>query len=479
MTEYSPTLRRDYMQTDDARKITGCCSISQMSDLSQASEVDAELVVDVLVIGGGMAGMTAAARACELGQSVIVLERGGKIGGSAVLSGGGLWTLAENGIARMIDPDCDEAMCEILADGFADAAAWIEQLGAQILPPVRIDAIQGFPAICRPFDVLGYLRLCAATVKDSGGWIVTSAEVRELETCGGGVCGAIVIDRDGTTCISARQVILATGGFQANPAMRAELIGPQASEILLRSNPQSDGGGVRLAAAVGAQLREANDTFYGHLIAHPLNRPFTSPEYLRFAQVASPRTLLLNQQGRRFVDESKSYYGNASAVALQPGSKALLIADEALRQYDMTAYAATEVMDRFVEARQAGAHVIEAADLDELSSAAADIGYAGVHEAVRSFNTAMEGEASLDPPRANHRLALGPPFWAMEVTPAITFPFRGLLTDSEGRVMGHDGQPIPHLFAIGADGCFYRNSYFGGLALGLIFGMRAAEAGLD
>jgi predicted oxidoreductase len=88
----------------------------------------------------------------------------------------------------------------------------------------------------------------------------------------------------------------------------------------------------------------------------------------------------------------------------------------------------------------------------------------------------MDGGASIDPPRVNHRRPLARPFWAMEVTPAITFPFRGLLTDSEARVLGHGGQPIPHLFAIGADGCFYRNSYFGGLALGLIFGMRAAEA---
>jgi len=70
------------------------------------------------------------------------------------------------------------------------------------------------------------------------------------------------------------------------------------------------------------------------------------------------------------------------------------------------------------------------------------------------------------------------PFWAMEVTPAITFPFRGLATDPDGRVLDGTGQAIPGLHAVGADASFYRSTYFGGLALGLVFGQRVAAAAL-
>lgn len=440
--------------------------------------VAAELDADVLVIGGGIAGLTAAARAAGAGKSVIVVEKGGIVGGSAVLSGGGLWTLAEPGIAADIDPTCDAAMCETLAADFARGAEWVESLGGQILAPVRIDAIQGFPSVCRPIDILSYIRLCAATVRDREGWIVTSSTVQELVVRDGAVCGALVADRDGLTRILAEKVVLATGGYQASAALRRELIGPQAENSLLRSNPNSDGGGITLALAAGARLRPPNDEFYGHLIAHPLNQPFTPREYLRFSQIASPRSLLFNRSGSRFLDKSISYYRNASAAARQPGGVVLLVADEAIRQYDLSAYPATELIDRFPEARNAGASVIEAASLGELDAAAQAIGFANVGAGVEAFNAAMSGEGELAPPRANHRRRLEPPFWAMEVCPAITFPFRGLETDSEGRVIGGDGHPIPGLFAAGADGCFYSGTYFGGLALGLVFGLRAADASI-
>jgi succinate dehydrogenase/fumarate reductase flavoprotein subunit len=438
--------------------------------------VQAELEADVLVIGGGIAGLTAAARAAERGCNVILVEKAGEIGGSAVLSGGGLWTLAEPGLAAGIDEDCDAAMCETLVADFDKAIRWIESLGAGMLPPVRIDSIQGFPAICRPLDILGYIRLCAAGVTDAGGWIVTAATVLDLELTDGRVCGAVVSDRDGITRITAQRTILATGGYQANSELRGELIGPHARDLMLRSNPESDGGGIMLARRIGARLRDANAEFYGHLIAHPLSRPFTPPEYLRFSQVASPRTLLFNRQGQRFVDESISYYRNASAVARQPGGIALMVADEELRQYDLTAYPATESYDRFVEARAAGARVIEAATIGDLAHHARAIGFPGIGEGVAAFNTAIRSTGALVQPRRDHRRPLEPPFWAMEVSPAITFPFRGLLTDDEGRVMGENGLPIGCLFAVGADGCFYNKTYFGGLVLGLVFGLRAADA---
>ena len=82
----------------------------------------------------------------------------------------------------------------------------------------------------------------------------------------------------------------------------------------------------------------------------------------------------------------------------------------------------------------------------------------------------------LDPPRSKHSQPLQtPPYFALEVQPAITFSYGGLRADAGGRVLGSAG-PVPGLLAAGIDvgGVFHRG-YAGGLARGLVSGMRAAE----
>jgi len=438
---------------------------------------DATLDADFLVIGAGMAGLSAAASAARRGASVFVIEKGPDIGGSAVLSGGGLWTLAEPDLAEELDPAGDPARARILAQEYLAATQWVETLGADIQQPARTDAIQGFPSVVRVVDVLSYLRLCAAEVRSAGGWIVTQAEPEELVMEGGKVVGAVIRDRDGLTRIDAPSTLLATGGFGGDASLRRSLIGDHAADLPVRANSYSTGAGIRLAMTAGAALRPQTGNFYGHLIATPRKRPLEPRDFIRLAQIASPRTLLLDRAGRRFTDESKSYYGNASAVAQLPGARALLIQDEAVRQYDLTAYAGTESIDRFEDAAREGAHVARAETLDGLEQAVGEWGYHGVAAAVRGFNEAVvSAPERLDPPRRAHRRAFEPPYLAMEVEPAITQTFRGLMTDAEARVLDASGTPIPGLLAAGADACFYEKVYFGGLSPGLVFGLRAARS---
>src|SRR5258706_12224021 len=82
--------------------------------------------------------------------------------------------------------------------------------------------------------------------------------------------------------------------------------------------------------------------------------------------------------------------------------------------------------------------------------------------------------ATLDP-----EPLIDPPFHALEVQPAITFPFGGLRVDPDGRVLDRDGAAVPGLFAAGADaGGLQGLRYVGGRALGLVFGPRARRPGV-
>ena len=90
------------------------------------------------------------------------------------------------------------------------------------------------------------------------------------------------------------------------------------------------------------------------------------------------------------------------------------------------------------------------------------------------------GSYDAAPPRRNHlRPFTQPPFFAMEVQPAITFTFGGVRIDDHARVLREDGGAVPGLLAAGADaGGMYRSRYGGGLAMSCAFAMKAVEVAL-
>jgi succinate dehydrogenase/fumarate reductase flavoprotein subunit len=409
----------------------------------------------------------------------MVVEKSAEIGGSAVLSGGGLWTVSSAAEFLEVDPHAERHLVELLVSRFGQAGEWVESLGVPIGAPIALDAIQGYPSVARVIDNLAYISRCRAKVESSEGAIVASATVVELSVEDGRVCGAVAADRGGESVVRAAWTLLATGGFQGAEELRGRYIGEHARDLLLRSNPGSTGDGLRLAMSVGASLR-LTDSFYGHLVPAPLPGGLPPEAYLRLAQLYSTRALLLDHDGRRICDESFAYYANAVAVSRLPGRRGLLVADQAVRDYDRTAYGPAEQVDRPAEAARAGAHVAEASTLAELDALVAEWGYLGVAAAAEEFNQFLtDAPAALQPPRKRNRTPLStPPFFAMEVQPAITSTFSGLRVDAGARVLDERGQPIPGLLAAGADVGIYHSAYAGGLALGLILGLQAASTAL-
>lgn len=435
--------------------------------------------VDLLVLGSGMAGMTAAAQAAQSGLSVLVVEKARATGGSAGISRGYVWTTPSLEALQEEDPHVDPDLVRVLADEFLPSVEWVkEELGVEVS-----DRITGIYHFGHGFllDIWTYLDACRAALERAGGQVLTGLSTRELTLDGGRVTGAELADAGGATVVvEARETVLATGGFQGSPELRAEHVAPQARDMLLRANPDSVGDGLRLALAAGAEFVDGRGGFYGHLVPAPLT-DFEEPDYIATAMLHSGHCLLFDAAGERFTDESLGDHDNCQQVLRTSTGRALLVADDHVRREHLEqAYIpGMDHYDKFALAREKRAHVFTGAStLDELVAGVAGWGYdpAGVKRSIEAYDRGVrEAPDALSPPSSRHPRPLDEaPFFAMEVQPAITFTYGGIRADATSRVLGADG-PVEGLLTAGADmGGVYTRAYAGGLSRGLVFGRRAA-----
>jgi len=443
---------------------------------------DRDARVDLLVAGAGMAGLAAAACAAERGAVVGVIEKASEVGGSAAMSAGMLWTARDWDELRARIPDGDADLGRALVDDFPAALAAVLATGVEASKPVD-GAYFGFGA-GRQIDVVGLFGRWVQGVESAGGWVVRETSARRLLVEDGRVCGAHVVGPDGATDVAAGAVVLATGGYQGDPALVTAPIGPYADRALVRSCRGSVGDGYRLAEVVGASASRSLGGFYGHLMPYPLP-DFAEKHFLPLTQYHSIYCVLVNRHGKRFIDESRGdEYANQELLR-QPEQRAVLIADEQTRQRHVITepYPGGEVVDRFRAAEAAGGNYAFAATLDELVEQVARWGVpAGTLRAtLEAYGHAAAGEeAVLDAPLPARPASLRvPPFHALEVQAAMTFPLGGIRVDADARVLDRDGRPIPGLFAAGADaGGVFHVGYAGGLASALVFGRRAATTAL-
>lgn len=344
----------------------------------------------------------------------------------------------------------------------------------------RLDHVLHFPSVARRFDNHTYLHQCARLVERAGGHVVTETNTTTLLTRDSRVVGVRISDRDGSTDVLAPWIVLATGGFQGDPELRAEFLGPGTRELVLRANRASVGDGLRLARSAGADVAHETSAFYGNLLPTGLPRPFVDGDFLRLSQYHSIHSLLLDTNGDRIGDESVAYYLNAVLVSRQAGARALLVGDERVRAAGMQV---NDGLDRVEEAARDGGRVVTAGSLRELGHAVAEWGYQRVPHAIEDFNELVAGRRK---PRDgehdrmyNASPLVDPPYFAVEVQPGITFPFAGLRVDARTRVLDDSGSPIEGLLAAGVDVHAFDSVYGGGLGLSLTTGRRAGRTTLE
>ncbi|WP_408255363.1 FAD-binding protein [Paraburkholderia phytofirmans] len=225
-----------------------------------------------------MAGMTAAAYAAEHGRSVLVVEKQSEIGGSARLSGGGFWSAEDYQTLRAVNPLGEAALARALIAGYDAAADFISSLGADISAREPYLGTQSLSAVMRHLNVADYMARARSCVQSNGGWVVAKYTVTALVEGDQRVAGGLVSGPGGEVEVRARWNLLATGGFQNDPALRARYLNANAATMAECSNFASDGQGLRLGESVGAALSAHMSAWYGHTIPHPVSLPLVPAE---------------------------------------------------------------------------------------------------------------------------------------------------------------------------------------------------------
>ena len=438
-------------------------------------------MVDVLVCGGGMAGLCAGATASIAGARVVVVEKGPRAGGSMRMSGGTLWTAPTMAVMERFVPAGDRVRQRQLVDELAPGLAWLEDLGVE-LGGVIANANQ----VGREVAVEALTARLVGVIESHGGSIRTATALEALELDpAGAVTGATVRPIGGSRQrITAGATILATGGFGGNPELLARYLGRHAHALLLRANPHSVGDGLLAATAIGARTSPDLATFYGHTMP-VTDRPLPADRWTAVTQYASGDAILVNERGERFLDESRSLADEVAPMEMvhQPSGRAFLVLDR--RIYEDVALPGRSIQPmrrNFDAAVAAGGRVVEAPTIDGLARAIAPWGVSrrGFLATIAEFDAAVASDdgPSLAVPRRGSPFGLvEPPFRALAVRPGITFTLGGIDVDPGMRVLDRDGRSIPGLFAAGADaGGTYQGGYAGGLVLGLVQGRRAGAA---
>lgn len=329
--------------------------------------------------------------------------------------------------------------------------------------------------------------------------ILFDAPVVELVTRAGSVTGAVIAEDGRRLRVRARDgVVLATGGFARDPALRAALM-PAPTPPHSLAAPDDTGDGLRLGRAAGAALAAGHgSSAFWTPVSVTRRRDGGTGLYPHLSlDRAKPGLIAVNRAGRRFVNEGVSYhdfveamYRSHETVDTMP---AWLVTDAAfVRRYGLGAiHPGTRDLDRFVRdgcvttapsiAGLAAAIGVDAAGLADSVARHARFAAAGRDD---DFG---KGDHTLDrfngDPAAGPNPCLGPiatpPFVAVAVWPAEIGCSAGLATTADGVVTAADGSPIPGLYACGNDmASVMRGAYPGpGTTLGpaLVFGWRVAR----
>lgn len=456
---------------------------------------------DVVVVGGGIAGLVAANRAAEQGLNVVVLEKGAedKYLCNSRYTGGffhvGMQDLnnppdrLKEIIKTVTYGHADLELANALATDIRRGIDWLKANDIRFIrvgPEGYMSTVLAPPGLRqtglhwegRGGDVM--LRTLGDKLRSRGGSIRRGVRATGLIMKDGRCAGVEVREGANTASVQASAVVLADGGFQGDADRVRANISPRPDRVLHRGAATGCGDGARMAEEAGAQLVRL-DTFYGHVQHVDALKTNDLWPYPVLDMVASSG-IVVDGQGRRFCDEGQGgiFISNAIAKLDDPAS-AKVIFDRAIWEGPGKQF----LLPANPYLRNCGATMFETNDLAAL---AGQIGIpsSALAATVNEYNTAVVSGsvARLSPSRSTHiykPFAIAtPPFFAVPVVAGMTYTLGGILTDPDGHVMHKNGTPIAGLYAAGATTGGLEGGphagYTGGLSKSLVFGLRSAES---
>jgi len=466
--------------------------------------------VDLVSIGGGLSGLVAACRAAELGAKVTVLEQGiedryrcSSRYTTGVINVMGKAILAEpdllyEAILKGSGANADPALARAVADNARRAIDWLhgigtrfvqrglqqDQPGQQVLaPPRRLQP--GLDWEGRGGDVL--MRNLEARIANHGGSVLRGAQARSLVVQGNSCTGVDIVKDGQSQRIDAAVVVIADGGFPANPAMITQYITPRADRVLCRAGSGARGDGIHMAAEAGAEI-DGFGAFYGHI--HHRNA-MTNGQLWPYPHLdaAAEIGILVGPDGKRFTDEGLGGVCMANGIAHLPDPlSAHLIIDEAMWRIEPKLSTTVPANPSMISA---GGELVSAGDLATLAMRIG-VPEAALAATVHQHNDAVEHRnfAGFAVPRSpgKHtpmRIAV-PPFHAVPLCAGITGTMGGVVIDAHAQARTRSGGPLKGLYTVGTPVAGLeggpRAGYVGGLSKAFILGLIAAEhaaAGLD
>jgi fumarate reductase flavoprotein subunit len=455
---------------------------------------------DVVVVGGGLGGLSAACRAAQLGMKVAVLERGSEpqyLCNSRF--SGGILHISQHNVQEPVEDlvqviheatlgECDPALARALAVDARRAVEWLRGEGAKFIRVGQIVWQQHVLAPPRPItpgldwkgrgpDVT--LRALEANLLKRGGAVLRGTAARALMEAGGRCVGVEATNGAESVQFGARAVVVADGGYQASFDLIGKHITPAPEKLKQRGAATGTGDGLRMAQALGAAVTRL-DTFYGHMLSRD---SFANDKVWPYPQLDELGTagIVIDARGERFTDEGMGgvYVANMIARLSDPLSTWAVFDDAVWNGPGKGARIPANP-----NLVKAGGTVLEAATLGQLADRMMvpaerfELTVAGYNEALAAGK--LEG---LTPPRSALRIAAmpisKPPFYAVPLCAGITYTMGGIAIDPDAQVLRAGGGAIEGLYAVGATtGGLEGGSgvgYVGGLIKAATFGIRAAE----
>lgn len=440
---------------------------------------------DLIVIGAGAAGLSAAIAASEEGLKVLLLEKMAHVGGNTRISGGFFACVdpvrqnkqgikdSEAFFLKQIQKSgggrADLKLDEVLVHQAGQMLAWLEEHGMKFAPTVSEVYGSHWPRSHKPLmsNGEGYIRTLLAVAGKLDVTIKTRMAVKGLLKDETGRVNGVTVISDGRELIyrSRAGVVVATGGFSANPKMIRQFA-PKYAGLTTNNMPGATGEMLLAARDIGAQLIDMD-----LVLCNPGSPPGRSTR-ARFHMLVN-QFIFVNENGRRFIREDDRRDCLTAAVLAQPGRYAYTLIDfngfknlSPLMQKE--AVLAVETGDAW-----SGKTIRDLANKMKVPVGALEETIAEYNFAVRSKRDPL-GKAADE---LTHFIA-EPPFWACYSGMAIHSTMGGIRISTRAEALQSDGVPVPGLWAAGeaAGGVHGVNRMGGnGISDALVFGRIAGK----